>query len=97
MVLKLTLFAGPKWYPIVGNLPELKKLSKALGGQYLAFTELSKIYNTNVVGLKLGKELVTVVLSYPLVKEVLTKEEYEGRPKNFFIRLRSMGTNKGIL
>lgn len=80
----------------MGNLPELRKLSKRLGGQHLALLELAKMYKTNVLGLKLGNDLVITVFSYATVKHVLTSEEYEGRPDNFFIRLRSMGTRKGM-
>lgn len=86
---------GPAWLPIVGNLPELKKLSMKLGGQHLALSELSQKHNTNVLGLKLGNDYVIVVFAYPVVKAILTREEYEGRPDSFFIRLRSMGTRKG--
>ncbi|CAG9864107.1 unnamed protein product [Phyllotreta striolata] len=87
---------GPFWYPIVGTVPVLKKLSKALGGQHLALIKLSQTYKSNVVGLKLGKENVIAVFSYPTVKTVLTGEEYEGRPDNFFLKLRCMGTRRGI-
>lgn len=61
----------------------------------MAFDELAKRHNTNVLGLKLGRELVVVAFSYEVVRKVLTREEYEGRPDNFFIRLRTMGTRKG--
>ncbi|CAH1107250.1 unnamed protein product [Psylliodes chrysocephalus] len=87
---------GPFWYPIVGTVPILKKLSRSLGGQHLALLKLSQIYNTNVLGLKLGKENVIAVFSYEAVKEVLTGEEYEGRPDNFFLKLRCMGTRRGV-
>nr|XP_023015477.1 probable cytochrome P450 305a1 [Leptinotarsa decemlineata] len=87
---------GPFWFPIIGNVFQLRKLTAALGGQYLAFSKLSEDYESNVIGLKLGVNKVVVVLSYGAVKKVLTSEEYDGRPDNFFIRLRSMGTRNGI-
>ncbi|CAH1119578.1 unnamed protein product [Phaedon cochleariae] len=87
---------GPPWTPILGNGPELKKLSKALGGQHLAFAKLSEQYETDVLGLKLGGELVIVVTSYWTARAVQLSEDYEGRPKNFFMKLRSAGTEKGI-
>ncbi|KAG5892807.1 hypothetical protein JTB14_007309 [Gonioctena quinquepunctata] len=87
---------GPFPLPIVGNLPKLKKMSKALGGQHLALSKLSEIYKSNVIGLKLGGKRIIAVLSYDLVKTVLTSEEYEGRPDDFFMRLRSMGVRRGI-
>ncbi|KAG5896790.1 hypothetical protein JTB14_008366 [Gonioctena quinquepunctata] len=87
---------GPFPLPIVGNLPELKKLAIALGGQHLALSKLSEIYKSNVIGLKLGGKHIVAVFSYELVKIVLTSEEYEGRPDDFFMRLRSMGVRRGI-
>ncbi|XP_056630734.1 probable cytochrome P450 305a1 [Diorhabda sublineata] len=87
---------GPVWYPIVGTTPLLKKLSRALGGQHLGLSKLAEIYNTKVLGLKLGEENVVAVFSYPVVKKVLTEKEYEGRPDNFFLRLRCMGIRRGV-
>nr|XP_023024596.1 probable cytochrome P450 305a1 [Leptinotarsa decemlineata] len=87
---------GPIWLPIIGNLHQVKKLSIAQGGQHLAFSKLSQDYNSNVIGLKLGGKYTIVIASYPLVKTVLTSEEYDGRPQNFFMILRSLGTGKGI-
>ncbi|KAJ8933572.1 hypothetical protein NQ318_015958, partial [Aromia moschata] len=82
-----------RWLPFIGN-SELKKLSKELGGLHLALAVIAKKYNTNVLGLNLGSEFVVTVFSYPVVRRVLTGHEYDGRPDNFFIRLRSMGTRK---
>lgn len=79
----------------MGNLPLLKRLSKRDGGQYIALYNLAKEYNTNVLGLKLGSNYVVTVFSYPVVKSVLTSEEYDGRPNSFFIRLRCMGIIRG--
>lgn len=62
----------------------------------MAFEELSKIYDSPVLGLKLGSDLVVVGLTYPIVKEIHNKEEFDGRPDNFFLRLRTMGTRLGI-
>ncbi|XP_044256231.1 probable cytochrome P450 305a1 [Tribolium madens] len=87
---------GPYWLPFVGNLPQLKKLSKSLGGQHLALSHLAKEYDTNVLGLKLGNDYVVTVFTYPLIRDVLISEEFEGRPDNFFLRLRCMGKKRGI-
>lgn len=84
---------GPKWYlPFVGNTPHLRKLATKFGGQHKAFEKLSEEYSQPVIGLKLGRELVVVALTYPLVKEIHAREEFDGRPDNFFLRLRTMGT-----
>lgn len=81
------------WFlPFVGNAPLLRKLAKECGGQYKALEKLSEEYSSPVVGLKLGNELVVVAFTIPLVKEIHSREEFDGRPDNFFLRLRTMGT-----
>lgn len=88
-----TFISGPQWViPFIGNTPYLRKLSKECGGQYKAFEKLSEIYDSSVIGLKLGTDNVVVALTYQNVKEILTREEFDGRPDNFFLRLRTMGT-----
>ncbi|XP_037940256.1 probable cytochrome P450 305a1 [Teleopsis dalmanni] len=87
---------GPQFRPWVGNSFELRKDAIALSGQHMAFENWSKKYNTDILGLKLRDELVVVVLSYTLVHEVHLQEVFEGRPDTFFLRLRTMGTRKGI-
>lgn len=87
---------GPRWLPFVGNTPALRRLARSLGGQHLAFEELSKQYRSPVIGLKLGREYVVVALQHPAVREVHSKEVFDGRPNNFFIRLRTMGTRLGV-
>lgn len=39
---------------------------------------------------------MVVVLGYDLVHKIHLDEVFEGRPDNFFLRLRTMGTRKGI-
>ena len=64
--------------PWVGNTLELRKEAMAAGGQHLAFDKWSQQYNSKILGLKLGNELVVVALSYPLVREVHLQEVFEG-------------------
>nr|QTM97413.1 Cytochrome P450 [Sitophilus oryzae] len=87
---------GPVWLPFFGSSLQLKSLSRKFGGQHLALIQLLKKYSSDILGLKLGREYVIAVCSYSTVKKILTSEEYEGRPDNFFFRMRSMGTRKGI-
>lgn len=86
---------GPRGVPVLGNTPELRKLAKSLQGQHKAFSHLAQEFNTSVLGLKLGNELVVVALTPPVVREVLTKDEYIGRPDSFFLRLRCFGARRG--
>lgn len=49
-----------------------------------------------MLGLKFGAEYCIVVGSYELVYQVQVREEFEGRPDNFFIQLRCMGGRRGV-
>lgn len=51
-----------------------------------------KEYNSPVIGLKLGGELVVVAMTYPVVRAIHLGDEFVSRPDNFFLRLRTMGT-----
>lgn len=81
--------------PFIGNTYLLAKLAAAKNGQYLAFEELRKQYNSDVIGLKLGREYVVVVFGNTLLNDTLRRNEFQGRPDNFFMRLRTMGRRLG--
>ncbi|XP_050545535.1 probable cytochrome P450 305a1 isoform X2 [Daktulosphaira vitifoliae] len=87
---------GPRWIPFLGCTYQLTKLSSALGGQHKALENLRNQYNSDIIGLKLGHENVVVVYGNNLINEILHGEEFQGRPNNFFIRLRTMGKRLGI-
>lgn len=88
-------YTGPKWLPFIGNTYQLTKLAFDKGGQYLALEELRKKYNSDVIGLKLGREYVVVVFGNALLNETFHRDEFQGRPDNFFLRLRTMGKRLG--
>ncbi|XP_034254635.1 probable cytochrome P450 305a1 [Thrips palmi] len=87
---------GPRWLPLLGNLLDLKRLVRKLGSQHAAFEALCEEHGTAVLGLRLGSDLVVVASGFEAVTEVLTSDAFLGRPDNFFMRLRTMGTRKGI-
>uniref|UniRef100_A0A1B6JNF9 Cytochrome P450 n=1 Tax=Homalodisca liturata TaxID=320908 RepID=A0A1B6JNF9_9HEMI len=87
---------GPKWLPIVGNSPTVKHLSILHGGFHNALMYLSQKYKTQILGLKLGKDLFVVVFSKDLIRQVFTQDEFQARPDSYFIRLRTMGRRRGI-
>ncbi|XP_058122929.1 probable cytochrome P450 305a1 [Anopheles ziemanni] len=87
---------GPPWLPVVGNTPYIRKLARQYGGQHKVFELLGKSYQSDVIGLKLGREYVVVALNYTAVNEVHRNDVFAGRPDNFFIRLRTMGTRLGV-
>ncbi|GBP12912.1 Probable cytochrome P450 305a1 [Eumeta japonica] len=69
---------------------------KELGSQWNALSHIAKEYSTQVLGLKLGSELVVVVYGRRNIRRVLTEKEFDGRPDNFFVRLRCFGKRMGI-
>lgn len=83
---------GPKWLPLVGNSLMLREAIKKHGSQIAAFQAWQSEYKSDVIGLKLGNELVVVALTHPIVHEVYANEAFHGRPDNFFIRLRTFGS-----
>ncbi|CAG9859303.1 unnamed protein product [Phyllotreta striolata] len=87
---------GPVWYPFVGSAPIVKKLAIQLGGLHKAVQKLSETHKTDILGLKLGDKNTVIVSNYALLKDILWKEEYAGRPDDIFIRLRCLGQLKGI-
>ncbi|KAG5310534.1 CP305 protein, partial [Acromyrmex insinuator] len=87
---------SPFPWPIFGNRYYLQKLTRKFGGLHLAFLELSKIYNSNIISLRLGTDNVIVVMNSKLIYEVCSSETYDGRPWNEFGKLRNMGMKKGI-
>nr|AJN91165.1 cytochrome P450 monooxygenase CYP305B1 [Cnaphalocrocis medinalis] len=87
---------GPKWYPFLGCSGVVQSMTKKHGSQWKGLSELAKEYSTQVLGLKLGSELVVVVYGEKNIRNVFTEPEFEGRPNSFFIRLRCLGKRMGI-
>ncbi|KAL7732332.1 hypothetical protein ACLKA6_004320 [Drosophila palustris] len=87
---------GPGFLPWLGNTLQFRREARAAGGQHMLFEQWSKRYQSQLLGMKLGQEYVVVALGHQLVREVQLQEVFEGRPDNFFLRLRTMGTRKGI-
>jgi hypothetical protein len=91
----VVVLKGPSWLPVVGNLPDLKRKCREKKYLHEAIAALAREHNTHVLGLRMGTDLTIVVFGHELVKEVFTREEFDGRPDSFFIRLRGMGGRRG--
>lgn len=89
------IIPGPRWYPFIGCNNVVRAFQNKYGSQWKAMSELAKEYSTQVLGLKLGGELVIIVYGLKNIKQVFTGLEFEGRPDNFFMRLRSFGKRTG--
>lgn len=88
------LLTGPKWLPLVGNFPYFRKRLSILGYHHLVWAELTEIFG-NVVGLKMGRNLVCTVSGSEAINEVLTRSEFDGRPDGYFFRMRTFGKRLG--
>lgn len=62
---------------------------------HLSLITLAKRYKTNILGIYLGKFPTVVTFSYDLCKEMLTREEFTGRPDTILIRERGLRELKG--
>ncbi|XP_014246954.1 probable cytochrome P450 303a1 [Cimex lectularius] len=88
---------GPKWYPFVGSALCVAKMRQNMGGYlYKATAELARQYGP-IVGLKVGKDRQVICCDYPTIKEMLTMEEFDGRPQGPFYETRTWGTRRGLL
>ncbi|XP_020294349.1 probable cytochrome P450 305a1 [Pseudomyrmex gracilis] len=86
---------GPFSWPLIGNVLYVRKLTKELGAQYLAFEYLSKKYKSNVISLQLGDNVV-VINDSKLMHILMQKNEFNARPWNTMSKLRNMGMKKGL-
>lgn len=80
---------------MVGCLFQFKTLKKKFGYQHLAWQELHEKYG-EIVGTKLGRKYVVVVFGEEAVAQILTREEFEGRPDGFIFRMRTFGRRLGM-
>uniref|UniRef100_A0A1Q3FTA0 Putative cytochrome p450 n=1 Tax=Culex tarsalis TaxID=7177 RepID=A0A1Q3FTA0_CULTA len=87
---------GPGWVPWLGNTLLVRKLTRKYGGQHEIFDYLCQKYRSQIVGLRLGRELTVAIRGHALVKEALSNDAILGRPDNFFYRLRTLGQRKGL-
>ncbi|XP_059622194.1 probable cytochrome P450 305a1 [Phlebotomus argentipes] len=88
---------GPQWVPIIGNSIQLRREARKLKGTHNVYQKWSKELNSpDVIGFRLGKQLVVVGLSVKAVKDIHMRSVFEGRPRNFFMKLRAFNTLAGI-
>lgn len=87
---------GPKWLPVLGSALTVNSLRKQTGYLYRATICLAESYGP-IVGLKVGKDRQVVCCGYNAIKEMLTKEEFDGRPQGPFYETRTWGTRRGLL
>ncbi|KAL1130992.1 hypothetical protein AAG570_012233, partial [Ranatra chinensis] len=86
---------GPSWSPVVGSYLVVKRLHGQLRFAHLVWERLTRKYG-QLLGLRLGKDLVVIASGSRLVKHVLTSEVFDARPDGFFFRQRAFGGRYGL-
>lgn len=70
-----------------------RKYSK-LKYRHLVWEDLRKTYG-NIVGIKVGRQLICTVSDSESIMKVFTRNEFEGRPEGFLFRMRTFGQKLG--
>lgn len=87
---------GPRWLPILGSSLTVHRLRKKTGYLYKTTTALCKEYG-HVVGLKVGKDKIVIVDGLKPLKQMLTDDDFSGRPMGLFYETRTWGIRRGLL
>ncbi|KAF5281630.1 hypothetical protein FQR65_LT02950 [Abscondita terminalis] len=85
---------GPPRLPIYGSYWYLLKENYYF--THKAVEKLSEKYKTKLIGMYLGDAPTIIPVSYEMVKEALTREEFIGRNDTFITRNRSFGELLGL-
>ncbi|XP_054274087.1 probable cytochrome P450 303a1 [Macrosteles quadrilineatus] len=89
---------GPVWWPVVGSALAIHRLRKEMGGYlYLASVKMAEQYKTGCVGLRIGKDRTVVCTSYEAVREMMMREDFDGRPHGPFYETRTWGVRRGLI
>ncbi|CAK1586205.1 unnamed protein product [Parnassius mnemosyne] len=87
---------GPPILPLLGNIISVWFNVKKLKYRHKLWQIWSRKYG-NLLGLKLGSINVVIVSGKEYIKEVSSREVFEGRPDGFFYLIRSFGKKLGIV
>ena len=83
------LFKGPENYPIVGGAPILAKLDPVTA---VAYKKLGDTYGP-LTAVYFGRHLGLVVNGFDTIREILTREEFSGRPNMFNVLIKPVNKN----
>lgn len=86
--------SGPPWLPFIGNYLLLHRKKSELGYYHIVWDSLARTYGP-IVGLRLGKDRIVIVSGKDAVSEVLTRDDFDGRPDGFFFKMRTFGQRLG--
>jgi hypothetical protein len=80
--------------PVLGSALYVQRLRKQTGYLYRATAELAKRYGP-VVGLRIGKDQQVVLCGYEAIRDMLSRDEFDGRPQGIFYETRTWGKRRG--
>lgn len=80
--------------PVLGSALHVHRLRKQTGYLYRATAKLAHCYGP-VVGLRVGKDRQVVLCGFEAIKEMLSREEFDGRPQGLFYETRTWGKRRG--
>lgn len=87
---------GPKWFPLIGALPIIKKLHSICGFYHLVWHYLFTKYGP-IVGLRAGRDRLIIVAGRDEIRQFYALDEFNGRPDGFFYRIRSFDQRLGVV
>ncbi|XP_060802447.1 farnesoate epoxidase isoform X2 [Amyelois transitella] len=87
---------GPLALPLIGNLLSVWLGLKKYKYHHKLWQSWSQTYG-NILGLRLGSINVVVVSGKDMIKEISSREVFEGRPDGFLYTMRSFGKKLGIV
>ncbi|KAJ0178311.1 hypothetical protein K1T71_006134 [Dendrolimus kikuchii] len=87
---------GPSRLPLLGNIISVYLKLKEAKYYHEVWQAWAKKYG-DIIGLQLGFVNVVIVTGKDLIREVSSREVFEGRPDGFFYTMRSFGKKLGIV
>ncbi|XP_055709317.1 probable cytochrome P450 303a1 [Phlebotomus papatasi] len=91
---------GPFWYPIIGSALSLHRERERRGMLWKAIESIAQHYDKDrrgIVGFKVGKDRVAFVYTSAAIKDMMSREEIDGRPTGPFYETRTWNMRRGVL
>lgn len=93
-IIDIYLLLGPPSLPVIGNYLAIWWKSRKLKYNHNIWSEWAQEYG-DLIGLRFGSKNVVVVSGKDMIKEVSSREVFEGRPTGFFYTFRGLGKRRG--
>lgn len=94
MLTKIIKILGPPPLPVLGNILSVFWKLRQVKNHFKLWQLWSRQYG-HILGLRLGFTNVVVVSGKDFIKEVSSREVFQGRPDGFLYTMRSFGKKLG--